>query len=42
VEDGESFSARVKFIDYKLASMSEVIPLGKLAPVDFDDLFGAA
>jgi len=42
VEDGESFSARVKFIDYKLASMSEVIPLGKPAPVDFDDLFGAA
>lgn len=42
VEDGESFSARVKFIDYKLASMSEVIPLGKPAPVDLDDLFGAA
>ena len=42
VEDGESFSARVKFIDYKLASMSEVIPLGKPAPVDLDGLFGAA
>lgn len=42
VEDGESFSARVKFIDHKLASMSEVIPLGKSAPVDLDNLFGAA
>lgn len=42
VEDGEEFSARVKFIDYKLASLSEVVPLGKPTPVDLDDLFGAA
>ncbi|MDY3228096.1 MAG: hypothetical protein SOW92_00425 [Kiritimatiellia bacterium] len=42
VEDGEEFSARVKFIDYKLASLSEVVPLGKPAPVGLDDLFGAA
>ncbi len=42
VEDGETFLARVKFIDYKLASLAEVTPLGKTAPVDLDDLFGAA
>ena len=42
VEDGEDFSARVKFIDYKLASLSEVVPLGKPAPVGLDDLFGLA
>ena len=42
VDDGEEFSARVKFIDYKLASLSEVVPLGKPAPVGLDDLFGAA
>lgn len=39
VEDGEEFSARVKFIDYRLASLSEVVPLGKPAPVGLDDLF---
>ena len=42
VEDGETFLARVKFIDYKLASLAEVTPLGKISPVDLDDLFGAA
>ncbi len=42
VEDGETFLARVKFIDYKLASLAEVTPLGKIAPVALDDLFGAA
>lgn len=42
VEDGETFLARVKFIDYKLASLAEVTPLGKIAPVDLDDLFGVA
>lgn len=42
VEDGEEFSARVKFIDYKLASLSEVVPTGKPSSVDLDDLFGAA
>lgn len=40
VEDGEEFSARVKFIDYKLVSLSEVVPLGKPAPVGLDNLFG--
>lgn len=42
VEDGEEFSARVKFIDYKLASLSEVVPRGKPSSVNLDDLFGAA
>ena len=41
VEDGEEFSARVKFIDCRIASLSEVVPLGKPAPVDPGDLFGA-
>lgn len=42
VEDGEEFSARVKFIDCKLVSLSEVVPLGKPASVGLDDLFGTA
>lgn len=42
VEDGERFSARVKFVDYKLASLSDVVPLGAVPPVDVDELFGVA
>lgn len=42
VNDGEEFSARVKFVDNELVSLAEVVPLGKSAPVDLDDLFGVA
>ena len=42
VEDGERFSARVKFIDNKVASLSDVITLGEVHPVDIDELFGVA
>ncbi len=41
VEDGEDFSARVKFIDGKLVSLAEVVPQEKSAPISLDDLFGA-
>ena len=38
VEDGEEFSARVKFIDYKLVALTEVVPLGKPTTVRRIDL----
>ena len=42
VEVGESFSARVKFIDGRLTRLSNVVPLGSPEQVNVDDLIGAA
>jgi len=41
LDAGEEFSARVRFINYKLAAISDVTPLGKPERVDLSDLFGA-
>lgn len=42
LDEGDEFSARVRFVDYKLSAISDITPLGKPERIDLVDLFGAA